>query len=106
MLLIHQMLKVASRSWVEAGRERGAGAGEELAPVHCHYIVPRNRERIAAAFAVPAAQQTIANMLMPRNLLRAGGQVWGRVQAAQQRHERIRVITGMRDPVARSVSLI
>ncbi len=92
------MAKVASRSWFEAAKE--------FHPVHCHYVVPENRQRIEAVFLLPPAQQTIANMLMPRNLLRVGASAWRQIESARRNGERIRVISGMRDPVARSISLI
>jgi len=104
VILIYQMAKVASRSWVEAAKP--SAAKENSLPLHCHYVVPRNRERVEAVFALPAAHQTIANMLMPRNLLRVGASVWEQLQMARQKHEKVRVISGMRDPVARSISLI
>ncbi len=104
MILIHQMAKVASQSWVEAAKL--AAATESSLPIHCHYVVPCNRERMKAVFSLPAPQQTIANMLIPRDLLRVGASVWGQIESARQRQEKIRVVSGMRDPVARSISLI
>lgn len=105
MILFYQMAKVASQSWVRAAKP--ALAAENSAPIHCHFVVPSNRERIAVAFAVPVAQQTIANMFMPRaTLLRAGASAWSQIESARKAHQRIRVVSGMRDPVARSISLI
>jgi hypothetical protein len=104
VIVVYQMAKVASRSWVEAANLAAPTKGS-LA-IHCHYAAPRNRERIEAVFGWPAAQQTIANMYLPRNLLRVGASVWERIESARRRQERIRVVSGMRDPVARSISLI
>jgi hypothetical protein len=104
MILIYQMAKVASRSWVEVAKP--ASATETSAPIHCHYVVPHNRQRIQSVFSLPAAQQTIANMYLPRNLLRAGASAWTEMELARLRKERIRIVSGMRDPVARSISLI
>ncbi len=104
MIVIHQMAKVASQSWVQAARMSATFEG--TAPVHCHFIVPANRQRIAAAYDVAESQQTIANMLLPRNMLRAGASAWSRIGAAQQAGRAIHVIAGTRDPVARSISLI
>jgi hypothetical protein len=98
------MAKVASRSWVEAARPAAALAGE--LPLHAHYITADNRRRIESAFAAPEPQQTIANMLLPRNLLRVGASTDSAVTALRARGEKVRVITGMRDPVARSISLL
>jgi hypothetical protein len=102
VILLYQMAKVASRSWTEAAKS----APENSVPIHCHFVLPCNRERIAAVFGLPAAQQTIANMLLPRELLGSGASAWERIESARQGHEKIRVVSGMRDPVARSISLI
>jgi hypothetical protein len=104
VILLYQMAKVASRSWVEAAKP--APAADNSVPIHCHFVLPCNRERIAAAYGLPAAQQTIANMLLPRQLLRSGASAWAQIESALQRKEKIRVISGMRDPIARSISLI
>lgn len=104
MILVHQMAKVASQSWVQAVQP--AAAAEGVKPFHCHFMAPANRRRIAAAYDMPETSRTIANMVMPRNLLRTGAAAWDGLSAARLRQERIRVVAGMRDPVARSVSLI
>ncbi len=104
MILVYQMAKVASRSWVTAAKF--APDAEGSLPIHCHYVVPRNRERMQALLGLPPAQQTIANMLFPRALLREGASVWGQIESARQKQEKIKVVSGMRDPVARSISLI
>jgi hypothetical protein len=97
------MPKTASRSWIEAAKT--ALAQENAVPIHCHYVLPSNRDRIAAVFSLPPAQQTIANMLMPRALLRTGASAWAQIESARQGRENIRVVSGTRDPVARSISL-
>jgi hypothetical protein len=104
VILVYQMTKVASRSWIEAAKS--TQAPENSVPIHCHFVLPCNRERIAAVYGLPAAQQTIANMLLPKNLLRSGASAWAQIQSARQRQEKIRIVSGMRDPVARSISLI
>jgi hypothetical protein len=104
VIVVYQMSKVASRSWMEAAKL--AAATESSLPMHCHYLVPSNRARMKAVFGLPAAQQTIANMFIPRDLLRVGASVWGQIESARLRQEKIRVVSGMRDPVARSISLI
>jgi putative capsular polysaccharide synthesis protein len=104
VIFLYQMPKAASRSWIEAAKT--APVAENAVPIHCHYALPSNRDRIAAVFALPTAQQTIANMLMPRALLRMGASSWAQIQSAWQGRENIRVISGTRDPVARSISLI
>jgi hypothetical protein len=104
VILIHQMAKVASRSWVEAARP--AAAKEGSTPFHCHHVVPCNRERIEAIFRLTGPRQTIANMYFPRYLQRSSASAWNEMELARQRREQIRVVAGMRDPVARSISLM
>lgn len=104
MIIVHQMAKVGSQSWVQAAKSAAEREGSR--PFHCHFMVPANRARIAAAYDVPDQRSTISNMLMPRNLLRAGATAWDGLAAARERGERIRVVAGMRDPVARSISMM
>lgn len=101
MIIVHQMAKVASRSWIEAAKPATA-QGE--APVHCHYIVPRDLEQMQARLGT--LRKTISNMVMPNYILRGGRKAWSLVEAARQGGRKIKIITGMRDPVARSISLM
>jgi len=98
------MAKVASRSWIEAAKPFAARTG--VTPLHCHFVVPRNREMIAAVYRDTTKEQTIANMLLPRSMLRSGAAAWAEIKDARDRGEVIRIITGMRDPVARSISFV
>jgi hypothetical protein len=95
---------VASRSWIEAARS--ALAGNNAVPIHCHFAHPGNRGRIESVYGLPAAQHTIANMVLPRALVRRGASAFAQIESACQGQNNIRVISGMRDPVARSISLI
>lgn len=104
VIVVHQMAKVGSRSWVEAVKPPAGGMG--LMPLHCHFVMPHNREAIAAVYGAPAMQQTIANMLLPRNMLRSGAAAWAEIEGARARGEVVRVVTGMRDPIARSISFV
>jgi len=104
MLIIHQMSKVASHAWLLAARRAlGVDDGQIL---HCHFMMPANRERIMAAVNRPAADRSIANMVMLNETLRRGATAWEGLLAARQAHGTVRVISGIRDPVARSVSII
>lgn len=89
-------------SWTEAARP--CAAREGAAPYHVHFIQKDNLGRIASAFDRDVKRQTIANMLLPRNMLRSGNRAREQLSAALVTGEEIRVISGMRDPVARSVS--
>jgi hypothetical protein len=104
VILIYQMAKVASRSWVEAAKP--AAAAEGSLPIHCHHVIPSNRERMEAMYCLPAPRQTIANMYFPRYLQRVGALAWREMELARHRKEQIRVVAGMRDPVARSISFM
>lgn len=100
MILVHQMAKVGSRSWVEAITSLLG-----TPPAHCHYITPACREEITAA-VLQARRPRIANLLMPRNMLRAGAAAWAGLETARANGETVRAVCGMREPVARSISLI
>src|ERR1700734_3541778 len=101
MIIVHQMAKVASMAWVEAARL----AGTE--PEHTHFLTGRNLEYIAALLqSTEEPENTIVNPLMARTILRKGQRGATALGAARQRDQDIRVITGMRDPVARSVSVL
>jgi hypothetical protein len=96
------MAKVASMSWAEAARPPAASQGGT--PHHVHFIQQDNINHIASALNPFAKRQTIANMLLPRNAFRSGNRAREQLSAALARGEDIRVISGMRDPVARSIS--
>jgi hypothetical protein len=96
------MAKVASMSWTEAALPGAARDGGT--PYHVHFIQKNNLNRLASALDPVAKRQTIANLLLPRNALRSGQKAREELSAAHARGEEIRVISGMRDPVARSVS--
>jgi hypothetical protein len=100
MILIYQMSKVASMAWVEAVR-RADPSGTE--PVHAHFLAAANLQALSAALA--CAENTIAHPLMARQVLRAGAHGNVSVAAARAQGQTIRIISGMRDPVARSLSV-
>jgi len=45
-------------------------------------------------------------MYLPRNILRVGESAWEQIESARRRREKVRVVSGMRDPVALSISII
>jgi len=96
------MSKVASLTWVEAARP--AADRLQSAPMHSHFIVARNLERLAQALTVPAERQTLSSLFIPRIILRRGRAAASAVAAATAEGRRIRLICGIRDPVARSLS--
>jgi Putative capsular polysaccharide synthesis protein len=104
MLFVHQMSKVASHAWLLAAKETLKTDDAQI--LHCHFMVPSNRERMTTAVKGPSAVPTISNMVMLNETLRRGAAAWERVLSARQTKAPVRVITGMRDPVARSISII
>jgi hypothetical protein len=104
MVIVHQMGKVASHAWCETVRDVLGSEGAQ--PIHCHFMMPATRDRIAAALTGSPDCQTIANMLVAKSTLRDGASAWAQVLSARQGNETIRVISGMREPVSRSISVI
>ncbi len=100
MIIVHQMAKVASMAWVEAARLTGAE------PEHTHFLTERNLQHIAAILQAPPQENTIVNSLMVRTILRKGQRGTAGIGTARELGRAIRVITGMRDPVARSISIL
>jgi hypothetical protein len=104
MLIVHQMAKVASHTWCQTVRD--VHGRDEPQPIHCHFMMPATREHIAAALNGPPDRRTIANMLIAKSTLRDGAATWARLLSARQANETIRVISGIREPVSRSISII
>jgi hypothetical protein len=104
MILVYQMSKVASRSWLEAARAAAARDGGE--PVHVHFVAQPNIAKVTEIAAMPPQTQTIANQFLLRDMLRKGAVARTAIDRARQAGETIRVVAGMRDPVARSLSLV
>jgi hypothetical protein len=100
MILVYQMAKVASMAWVEGARRRGIEA------LHAHFLTPARLEALEELLAPGREQQTIANPLMVRQVLRSGHAAVTELVLARVRGEDIRLVTGVRDPVARSLSLL
>lgn len=98
------MAKVASMAWVEAARPTARQTGAE--PVHVHYLTEANLRAIEAILATPTAENTIVNPLIVRDIVRKGRKAIAEIAGARERKREIRVVTGMRDPVARSLSLL
>jgi hypothetical protein len=104
MILIYQMTKVASRTWLEVAR---SAAGLEAAePIHVHFIARQNLEVVGNIGAMISPFQTIANRILLREMLRKGPAAQAAIDEARRVGRTIKVITGMRDPVARSLSIV
>jgi hypothetical protein len=104
LIVVHQMAKVGSLAWVEAARPLAARGG--AAPLHTHYLTAANMEAIEAIVSMSGAANTIVHPLVGREVARRGRKATGPIEAARAAGETIWVITGMRDPVARSISLV
>jgi hypothetical protein len=103
MIIVHQMAKVASLSWLEAAR--ATEVSMQLAPMHSHFIVEKNLDQLARVLAVPGERQTMSNLLIPRVIVRRGRAAAAAIATAIADGRQIRLICGMRDPVARSLSV-
>lgn len=106
MILIYQMAKVASMTWTEAARAAAPSGAPE--PIHVHYLASPSLDTLAAIVGAPEAKTGggFVNPLVPRHLVRKGRDLAPRVAAARSDGADVRVITGIRDPVARSLSLV
>jgi hypothetical protein len=100
MILVYQMAKVASIAWVEGARNQG------LSSIHVHYLTDRSLSWLEELLLPNSPHDTIVNPLMLRHVVRSGRAAVAEVAAARARGEKIQVIAGMRDPVARSLSLL
>ncbi len=104
LIVVHQMAKVASLAWVEAAREtarRGGGV-----PQHAHYLTADALAAVEAIVQATGDAQTIVNLLIVRSIARKGRAAAAAVARARAEGRPIAVISGMRDPVARSISLV
>jgi hypothetical protein len=101
VILIYQMGKVASRSWYQA---ICAADPPGDPPVHIHQLSGSWRDRLAEILERPAPYQTIANPIMARDQLRRGTATLARIEDCRRAGETIRIITGVRDPLPRSIS--
>ncbi|MEO8926168.1 MAG: putative capsular polysaccharide synthesis family protein [Caulobacteraceae bacterium] len=100
LIVVHQMAKVGSMAWVEAARATGTAA------VHSHFLTAPNLAAIEAILAAPPETNTIAHPLVAREVVRKGARGLAAIEAARRENQAIGVVTGMRDPVARSLSLL
>jgi hypothetical protein len=104
MIVIYQMAKVASMAWTEAARNAPLGSPHE--PVHIHYLTARNFRALEDILTSPRGWNGIANPLVATHILRKGKQMAPVIEAARAQGGAMRLVTGMRDPVARSLSLL
>jgi hypothetical protein len=104
LILVYQMAKVASQSWAQAVCALDSSQG--VASIHVHNLTAASRDRVWAALRLPPARQTIDLVLMARDELRRSARIEAALRQALARGEPVRVITGMRDPVERSLSIL
>jgi hypothetical protein len=102
MLLIYQMAKVASVSWVALGRREPGG----VEPLHVHYLAAGNLAFLRAQYEAAGPGQTILRRLLLRTMLRTGDRVRSLVDEGRAQRRPMLIATGMRDPLARAVSLL
>ena len=104
MIFVYQMSKVGSQSWVRAIAGGATSGGRR--PRHAHFIVPKNLARLREIDALTGDRQTVDNMFLLRIMLRNDVASRSFVDDARRRNETVRVLSGMRDPVARSLSIV
>ena len=102
--MVYQMAKVASRAWIEAVRPIAARDGGQ--PLHLHFLNRSTLAGIAGVAAMTGPSQTIANRFLLREMLRKGETGSAAITRARRDGQTIRVVTGMRDPVSRSLSML
>ena len=101
-LLIYQMAKVASMSWVVLGREQ-FGVDDAF---HIHHLADESLELFRSILAESGPRQTIARMMIVRERLRSGERLRALLASSLQEGEPWLAVTGIREPVARSASLL
>lgn len=101
-LLVYQMAKVASMSWVALGREHF----DRDAVFHVHHLAKANVALLAALNAERGPNQTIARRMILRRMVRSGFDLRALLDESRERTEPWLLVTGIREPVARSVSLL
>lgn len=102
LLLVYQMGKVASRSWVALGQQY-FGIAER---VHVHYMSPESLAFLRGQYEAVGSPQTMLRRMPLRILLQSGERARASVEEACARARPVLLVTGMRDPIARSVSLL
>lgn len=101
-LLVYQMAKVASMSWVALGRQH-FNVDETI---HIHHLSDESLAFLTALVDEIGPAQTIARHMIVRELRRTGTRARGLLASPDTRSQPWLVVTGVRDPVARSVSLL
>ncbi len=101
-LLVYQMAKVASMSWVALGREHFST--DEI--FHTHHLANESVGLLAALNEETGPNQTIARRMILRTMARSGSNIRALLNASRERSEPWLVVTGIREPVARSVSML
>lgn len=101
-MLVYQMAKVASMSWVALGRAHF----ERSAVFHVHHLAKESVALLAALNAETGPNQTIARRMILRQMVRSGSDIRALLDESRDRSEPWLLATGIREPVARSVSLL
>lgn len=89
-------------SWIAFSRRHLVTAE----PVHVHYVAEDSVAFLRAQFEAAGPEQTIRHRLLLRNLVQNGVRVQALLNTVSSRNHRMVLVTGMREPVARSISLL
>lgn len=101
LLLVYQMGKVASMSWMLLGRQH-FGIAEHA---HVHYMAPQNLAFLRRQYEAIGPSQTLLRTMPLRNMLHSGERARALLAHAATAGRPVLLVTGMRDPIARSASL-
>jgi hypothetical protein len=101
MILVFQMAKVASRSWMRVLNT----AFPERPVIHFHTMSEMSTARIDAIVQETGSNQTIRHMSLPR-LGRPPQQIEPFVENGAWVGPPVDIVAGIRDPVARAVSVV
>lgn len=100
IILVLQMAKVASQAWLKAINQ----ARPDAAVHHMHRINPVTIERVRAMRAVTGPRQTMAFFSVPDGT--AAASVREAVGLAVDNADPVKIVSGIRDPVDRAISLL
>lgn len=100
LLLVYQMAKVASMSWMALGQSHFAATDA----AHIHYLAEDNRAYLHAQREATGPEQTIRRPFLMRQRWEINARTRALLPRAILQKRPILIVTGVRDPVARSVS--
>ena len=102
LLLVYQMGKVASWSWMALGRQH-FGVGEAA---HVHYLAPASLSFLRRQYEASGPGQTLLRRMPLRAMLHSSERARALITGSHGAERPVVLVTGIREPVARSISLL